>query len=233
MRAGHRGIHPGANVGLDLILWLAFAATTVINGLVGFGGSDYYDYYTDETGLFTSGRVVIALGALETLVVSQKFYIVLLGLYHSIYDSLHVSKASLVVRRLLANLTISVFDSIMHLGLFVVACYETHLRNSKPPVIYYQAAPQPTMNQQTYYQPHQQQHSQQQPPPQTMMELPGNQPMGYPSHIYSQNNYYEKPGSDVHTHLYEPSAPSHPGSPAPPSMTDYSSELAAPSTKYR
>ena len=48
-RGGHRGIHPGANVGVDLIIWLGLTASTTIFGLFGpvynpgyeFG---YYDY---------------------------------------------------------------------------------------------------------------------------------------------------------------------------------------------
>lgn len=38
-RGGHRGIHPGANVGLDLIIWLGLTATCVVLSLVGVGAS--------------------------------------------------------------------------------------------------------------------------------------------------------------------------------------------------
>jgi hypothetical protein len=34
-RGGHRGIHPGANVGMDLVLWLGLMACTIMYGLFG------------------------------------------------------------------------------------------------------------------------------------------------------------------------------------------------------
>jgi hypothetical protein len=36
VRKGRRGIHPGANVGIDLLLWLSFLVVTVLLAL-GFG----------------------------------------------------------------------------------------------------------------------------------------------------------------------------------------------------
>lgn len=70
-RGGRRGIHPGANVALDLLLWLGFVAGAVLVWIVGIG--DYYDYYdyrgrgvqTRAAGL---GQAMIGLGSTLTWV---------------------------------------------------------------------------------------------------------------------------------------------------------------------
>ena len=55
VRGGHRGIHPGACVGLDLIIWLVFLVMVIIYALVGvlfrpYGSSyDYYGYNYGDT----------------------------------------------------------------------------------------------------------------------------------------------------------------------------------------
>ena len=59
-RGGHRGIHPGANVGVDLVCWLALLATTILLGISGatrpggesFWFSPYGYYYMDSLGLY-------------------------------------------------------------------------------------------------------------------------------------------------------------------------------------
>ncbi|KAK3316804.1 hypothetical protein B0H66DRAFT_592929 [Apodospora peruviana] len=104
-RGGHRGIHPGANVGVDLLLWLALTACTVILWLIGIASSflyvycdsyyDYdYNYYRDDCDnlgynlneLIGKGRAILGLAAVLT---------------------------------------------ILHFVTFVIACYETNLRNRR------------------------------------------------------------------------------------------------------
>lgn len=87
VRGGRRGIHPGANVALDLLLWLGLAGGTValwllgiatmvvqssLGGGWGFDWSDY-DSYTgggDISGKLSSvagmGQALIGLGATLT-----------------------------------------------------------------------------------------------------------------------------------------------------------------------
>ena len=61
--------HPGAIVGIDLILWLAFVALTAVLGLT--GGWQYYyyssgsSYYYSYGGSNTLYRVAVAFGTLE------------------------------------------------------------------------------------------------------------------------------------------------------------------------
>ncbi len=77
-RAGHRGIHPGANVAVDLLLWLAFTSLLTLAGLLGIaegaGGSifdyhssRYYSTYADLLSAVTlKGQAILGLGALLT-----------------------------------------------------------------------------------------------------------------------------------------------------------------------
>ncbi|KAK4213164.1 hypothetical protein QBC37DRAFT_483223 [Rhypophila decipiens] len=114
-RGGHRGIHPGACVGVDLILWLGLTACTTLLGILGVGSGffayyyDYYDslYFDDAYGdggvyndLVNKGRAVLGLGA--TLI-------------------------------------------LIHFVLFVMACYETNERNRLPATTYvvYTTGPAP------------------------------------------------------------------------------------------
>jgi hypothetical protein len=79
-RRGHRGIHPGAVVALDLILWLGFIATTVLYALFHLGDVFLYDTYWYEDDyeygygygydsgydeMFIISRVLIALAGIE------------------------------------------------------------------------------------------------------------------------------------------------------------------------
>lgn len=75
VRGGHRGIHPGACVGVDLILWLGLIASTTILGLLGLGSArfffyynsyyyDYYDYDYDSSfysDLISKSRATLGL----------------------------------------------------------------------------------------------------------------------------------------------------------------------------
>ncbi|CAM1506543.1 Fc.00g061840.m01.CDS01 [Cosmosporella sp. VM-42] len=74
VRGGHRGIHPGACVGLDLIIWLGFAIISILFGLFGYASYWYheayrYDYYgNDYSSSLTLNRADIAFGAVLTLI---------------------------------------------------------------------------------------------------------------------------------------------------------------------
>ncbi|KAK7431049.1 hypothetical protein QQZ08_002329 [Neonectria magnoliae] len=88
VRRGHPGIHPGACVGVDLLLWLGYIVSVTLFALFGLDGAYYYGYYNYYNSLGGSSvsayRAIFAFGILEILV---------------------------------------------HFTLFVIACYETHVRN--------------------------------------------------------------------------------------------------------
>ncbi|KAK3291649.1 uncharacterized protein B0H64DRAFT_409668 [Chaetomium fimeti] len=83
-RAGRRGIHPGANVAVDLLLWLGLVVGTVLLWLGGaaapvtfryyYSGDGYdqdrYDTLTELTRLAGLGRALLGLGATLTWVLS-------------------------------------------------------------------------------------------------------------------------------------------------------------------
>ncbi|KAK3349660.1 hypothetical protein B0T25DRAFT_247531 [Lasiosphaeria hispida] len=56
-RDGHRGIHPGANVGMDLVIWLAFAVTEFFLFLSGLENdpASFVRYYDDNNYSYTTG----------------------------------------------------------------------------------------------------------------------------------------------------------------------------------
>lgn len=51
VRRGHRGMHPGACVAVDLILWLGFTGGAVYLGLFQYYFSENSYYYYDEYDL--------------------------------------------------------------------------------------------------------------------------------------------------------------------------------------
>ncbi|KAH7170653.1 hypothetical protein EDB81DRAFT_174700 [Dactylonectria macrodidyma] len=64
-RRGHRGIHPGAIVGVDLILWLGYIVAVVFFGIIwGANGDYYYSYYYSSS---TNYRALIGFGAVEVI----------------------------------------------------------------------------------------------------------------------------------------------------------------------
>lgn len=72
VRGGHRGIHPGACVGVDLILWMGFCTTSLLYLLFGYGWYYYYDEdifsnVSSESSYHTHNRACIAFGFLETI----------------------------------------------------------------------------------------------------------------------------------------------------------------------
>lgn len=67
-RRGHRGIHPGAIVAIDLLLWLGFIAGTVMFALYHLFVDTYTSssYYYDELmPLVLASRAALAFSALE------------------------------------------------------------------------------------------------------------------------------------------------------------------------
>jgi hypothetical protein len=84
-RGGRRGIHPGACVGVDLILWLGFLVASVMYILFGYGWYFYtYGdiYFTDSDILGTSAstyatlnRACLAFGFMEVILHFSLFVI--------------------------------------------------------------------------------------------------------------------------------------------------------------
>ncbi len=75
MRGGRRGIHPGANVALDLLLWMGLAAGTVVLWLLGIAAvvgsatAGYWDSYTYKyTGGNTSSKLLTVAGMGQALI---------------------------------------------------------------------------------------------------------------------------------------------------------------------
>ncbi|KAK3395074.1 hypothetical protein B0H63DRAFT_462628 [Podospora didyma] len=111
-RGGHRGIHPGACVGMDLIIWLGLIASDTLLGFLGlstdlnnilrcrssYSSSYYYDSYS----------YYYNCGSLSRL------------------DREEVLGKGKAIVGLLAVLI------IIHFTLFVIACYETNVRNRLP-----------------------------------------------------------------------------------------------------
>ncbi|KAJ2892110.1 hypothetical protein MKZ38_010226 [Zalerion maritima] len=95
VRGGHRGIHPGAVVALDLLIWLGYLSATVALSLLGYAASVF-----GVSG--GGGNAIVGLGA--TLI-------------------------------------------IVHFTLFVIACYETHVRNTSATRVIGQLATQNTQPQ--------------------------------------------------------------------------------------
>ncbi|KAH8886082.1 hypothetical protein GQ53DRAFT_845175 [Thozetella sp. PMI_491] len=91
-RGGHRGIHPGANVGVDLVLWLSFAALAVTVGLFGITDTNYNttifsasisrsssSYRSLISASADKGKVVLGLGALLMVLHFTTFVIACYG----------------------------------------------------------------------------------------------------------------------------------------------------------
>jgi hypothetical protein len=131
-RGGHRGIHPGANVGLDLILWLALAGADVALWLIGVassivGAATSYSSYGD----YGSG--------------------------YDDFDDVFGDDLSNTVKGIRAKgqalLGLTAVLTILHFTTFVIACYETNVRNRLPRqtvIVMQPATAQPT---QAFYPP--------------------------------------------------------------------------------
>jgi hypothetical protein len=98
-RAGRRGIHPGACIGADLVLWLGFAAASVMYIIFGYGwyfdSPRWFEFFDDSTDFYTLNRACVVIGFVEM---------------------------------------------VMHIVLFIIACYETSVRN-RPVAVFYQGPP--------------------------------------------------------------------------------------------
>jgi hypothetical protein len=58
VRGGHRGIHPGANVALDLLIWLGFLGAVIVFALVGAAARAVSSVDDDQdVGDFNRGTV--------------------------------------------------------------------------------------------------------------------------------------------------------------------------------
>lgn len=126
MRKGHKGLHPGFNVGMDLIIWLGLVGCNAGLGIIGMT-SDLNDVLAPPlASSYRQGYVPAELrGAIQEL-----------------------ARKGLVVVVFVCILTWVPFSSnfiypfnehyhlhgtrTFHLALFSIACYETHIRNRKP-----------------------------------------------------------------------------------------------------
>ncbi|KAK4184199.1 hypothetical protein QBC35DRAFT_65653 [Podospora australis] len=111
-RRGRRGIHPGANVALDLLLWLGFVATTVsVWLLLDVTGWYYYDYYGSSYG-----------GSLYSPYSSSRYR----------YTYITSNELRDLKEKTTALLGLGGTLTVLHFVTFVIACYETNVRNRKP-----------------------------------------------------------------------------------------------------
>ncbi|KAK4223253.1 hypothetical protein QBC38DRAFT_373524 [Podospora fimiseda] len=159
-RPGNRGIHPGAVVGVDLIIWL---------------GLGFVHLVMLATGLWFRP---------ERLIEGYYYHN---GVYRGYHDRDDFDKEELakidelsdkIQGRGRATLTFLAFLALTHFVLFVVACCETHKRNRMPKMVYVvqqpmyapegngqQQYPLAQYPQQQYYAPQQQYYAPQQPIP--------------------------------------------------------------------
>ncbi|KAK0653579.1 hypothetical protein QBC41DRAFT_238678 [Cercophora samala] len=121
-REGNRGIHPGAIVGVDLILWLGLVFLTllcvsfsVVNARHHVNG--YYDSYYDHYGDVNSSSIDLDTPEYRAL----------------------LSKIDALAKTLSAFFC---FLTLTHFGLFVIGCIETSYRNRQPRMVYVMAPPQ-------------------------------------------------------------------------------------------
>jgi hypothetical protein len=83
-RRSHRGIHPGANVALDLLIWLGAAASVALLGIFlsmaatnyrprgSYSYYDSYNYYYYPSGTFDHLRgLAVCMGILLYVVLTQ------------------------------------------------------------------------------------------------------------------------------------------------------------------
>ncbi|KAL1836115.1 hypothetical protein VTJ49DRAFT_5560 [Mycothermus thermophilus] len=104
VRGGNRGIHPGAIVGIDLLMWLGWICEAFLFGLMGLVGNPRHmivDHSGWENGLeFDESLITPEDYALEN-------------------EIRHKGRAIIVF---------IIFMVIVHFTLFVIGCYETHMR---------------------------------------------------------------------------------------------------------
>ncbi|CAP61614.1 uncharacterized protein PODANS_4_2150 [Podospora anserina S mat+] len=119
-REGNRGIHPGAIVGVDLILWLGLVFLTLLTVTLSATHAErhiegYYETWDSETRRWTSS---IDLDSPEMRALVRKI------------SGLSQTLSAFVV-----------FLTLTHLGLFIIGCIETNYRNRRPRIVYVMAPP--------------------------------------------------------------------------------------------
>ncbi|KAL2186966.1 hypothetical protein L209DRAFT_752783 [Thermothelomyces heterothallicus CBS 203.75] len=110
-RGGHRGIHPGAVVAIDLLAWLGWGLVDLL--VIPYSiilTSDYYvanHWSDDEYGYSEPGADPE---------------------YEAVLRDVHGKGRAVAC--------FAVLTTIIHFAVFVIACYETHIRNRMPTTIY-------------------------------------------------------------------------------------------------
>ena len=121
-------IHPGANVAIDLIIWLTFFSTLVwtyfvsVLGLMvtrdnvwGYEFGSVYDNYTSNSSTWTSDSLNDSFsGSTDSYNAKQE-------LTQDMLDEIHKLSAVALVAAVLGTI-----DFILHFSLFVIACVDTH-----------------------------------------------------------------------------------------------------------
>jgi hypothetical protein len=68
-RTGRRGVHPGACIGADLVLWLGFALASVMYIIFGYGwyfdSPRWFAFFDDSTDYYTLNRACVVIGFVE------------------------------------------------------------------------------------------------------------------------------------------------------------------------
>ncbi|KAH7031149.1 uncharacterized protein B0I36DRAFT_362888 [Microdochium trichocladiopsis] len=125
------GVHPGANVGLHLVLWMAWVLALVITAFTGESIQNAYD------------RCVNASKEDDTFYgYNSDYSYYCRGSYQGKEDRMIGSD----IPRLRAMLIFCIVALVLHFALFVGACVDTHMRNrNKRARIIYVAAPPPMM----------------------------------------------------------------------------------------
>ncbi|KAK4140580.1 uncharacterized protein C8A04DRAFT_14828 [Dichotomopilus funicola] len=130
-RPGHRGIHPGAIVAVDLLAWLGWLVVDFF--LITyelFAYDDYMDRVYDDNGYYR--YVPHKLSPQEQAIVND----------------VHAKGRAMMAFGILITLA--------HFALFVIGCYETNIRNRMPRTVYvmqpYYAGPAPVQMPASAYQ---------------------------------------------------------------------------------
>jgi len=113
VRRGHRGLHPGANVALDLLIWLGFVGATIALWLLGI-------------------TAIVAAGFLDTLVGLEDFNRDQPDSSSSLMDD----TINNITGRWQALIGLGATLAILHFTTFVIACYETSVRNRSPQIVF-------------------------------------------------------------------------------------------------
>ncbi|KAK0389634.1 hypothetical protein NLU13_3209 [Sarocladium strictum] len=151
-RGGHRGIHPGACVGVDLILWLGFCASSFLYLFFGYG---WYWYTTKDifgsrqATYFTLNRTALILGFLEVVVHFVLFVIA------CVETSKRNQPATVIVYQPPPGMVHAPayhpqsmifqpdqFNQHPHQPMIIPASYQPPLQGYQGPVMYQQQAPQ-------------------------------------------------------------------------------------------